>query len=207
MIKITDKDFNKDLMGYIRRRRAMEKKGFKIRLPSSQKKKEQVPVMAPGEIKVEYKQQGFLSKLFSFRRSMIKEAERSEDLTPEEMAKLRSMEDEIEETEKEIVEKEEEVKEIKQEEEELIQKRESLLTGFFNKINIFKRRPMESVEVAEEEVVKKPALDPQVVGVLKNLHKWLNELPPSKKKEFKNSSDFKDYKEVLEKYGLVRKKE
>ncbi|MBN2459327.1 hypothetical protein JXB28_03505 [Candidatus Woesearchaeota archaeon] len=207
MVKIADKDFNKELMGYIGKRRSMEKKGFRIRFPS-QRKVETVPDVEPGEVKVEYKQPGFLGKLFSFRRGMIKEAERSEDLSPEDMAKLRAMEDDIEETEHKIMEKEEEVREIKQEEEELVQKRESMLTSFFSKINVFKRRRMDDeTEVPEDEIENVPALDPDVINVLKSMHKWLNELPPAKKRDFKNSSDFKDYKAVLEKYELVRKKE
>lgn len=207
MVKIGDKDFNRELMGYIGKRRSLEKKGFRIKFPS-QKKVEPVPEVGPGEVKVEYKQPGFLGKLFSFRRGMIKEAERSEDLSPEEMAKLRSMEDDIEDTEHKIMEKEEEVKEIKQEEEELVQKRESMLTGFFSKINVFKRKRMDdTADVPEEEIEDVPTLDPDVIDVLKSMHAWLNELPPNKKREFKNSVDFKRYKEVLEKYGLVRKKQ
>jgi hypothetical protein len=207
VVKIGDKDFNRELMGYIGKRRSLEKKGFRIKFPS-QKKVEPVPEVGPGEVKVEYKQPGFLGKLFSFRRGMIKEAERSEDLSPEEMAKLRSMEDDIEDTEHKIMEKEEEVKEIRQEEEELVQKRENMLTGFFSKINVFKRKRMDdTADVPEEEIEDVPTLDPDVIDVLKSMHAWLNELPPAKKRDFKAGSDFKKYKEVLEKYGLVRKKQ
>jgi len=208
VVKIAEKDFNRELMGYIGKRRSMEKKGFRIKFLSQKKKAELVPEVGPGEVKVEYKQPGFLGKLFSFRRGMIKEAEHTEDLSPEDMAKLRAMEDDIEDTEQKIMEKEEEAKEIKQEEEELIEKRESMLTGFFSKINVFKRKRIDdAVDTPEEEIEDVPVLDQDVIEVLKNMHTWLNELPPGKKREFKASNDFKNYKGVLEKYGLVRKKE
>ncbi|HJX05320.1 MAG TPA: hypothetical protein VJ461_01275 [Candidatus Nanoarchaeia archaeon] len=185
----------------------MEKKGFRIKFSAPEKKKyEQVPDMAPGEVRVEYNQPSFLGRLFSFRRGLIKETEKTEDLSPEDMAKLRSMEDDIEATEEKIVEKEEEVKEIKEEEEALIEKREGLLTKFFGRINVFKRRPMEAAEVSVDEMEKEPSIDPEVVEVIKIMHKWLNELPPGKKRSFKASSDFQKYKEILEKHGLVKKK-
>jgi hypothetical protein len=95
VVKIAEKDFNRELMGYIGKRRSMEKKGFRIKFLSQKKKAELVPEVGPGEVKVEYKQPGFLGKLFSFRRGMIKEAEHTEDLSPEDMAKLRAMEDDI----------------------------------------------------------------------------------------------------------------
>ncbi|HHE36397.1 MAG TPA: hypothetical protein ENL16_01115 [Candidatus Woesearchaeota archaeon] len=210
MVKIARKDFCKELDAYIEKRRAREKghrRGFSLRIAlGSKKKAEEIPDIEPTQVHVEYKQPGFLSRLFSFRRGLIKEATQSEDLTPEEMARLRAMEDDIEETEKEIVEKEEEIREIKEEEAELVEKRESLLKTFFNTINIFKRKPMKTVEVIEEEVVEEPALDEDVVEVLKIVHKWLEQLSPAKKRSFKASKDFQKYKSVLEKYGLIKEK-
>lgn len=208
MVKIVSKEFNKELMGYIGKKRVKRglfglgpKPGYQK--PKSEKKSSDV---AKG-VEVEYKKPGLLSKLFSFRRGLIKEAEKSEDLSPEEMAKLKGMEDEIEETEEKIMEKEEEVKDIKQEEEELVEKRENMLTKFFDKVNFFKRKPMDSAEnePAEEEA-EEPVLDQDVIEVIKIGHRWLNELPPGAKRRFKSSDDFQKYKEVLEKYGLVKEK-
>lgn len=154
---------------------------------------------------MEYKKPGKLARLFSFRRKLIKEAEQTEDLSPEEMAKLRAMEDDIEETEKEINEKEEDIREIREEEAELIDKREGKLKKFFSKINIFKRRPMETVELPAEEYEEESVLDEDVVEVLKVMHKWIEQLSPTKKRSFKASKDFQKYKEVLDKYGLIKK--
>jgi len=211
VIKIVRKDFNKELRAYIEKRRAREQSprprvSFRIPLRTMKRVEEKIPDISPTEVHVEYKQPSFLSRLFSFRKGLIREASQSEDLTPEEMAKLRAMEDEIEETEKEIMEKEEEIREVKGEETELIERREGLLTKFFNKINIFKRKPMKTVEVTEEELIEEHALDEDVIEVLKIIHKWLEQLSPAKKRSFKASKDFQKYKSVLEKYGLIRKK-
>lgn len=167
---------------------------------------EQVPDLEPTQVHVEYKEPSKLSRLFSFRRKLIKETSDTEDLSPKDMAKLRSMEDDIEQTENNIMEKEEEIREIEDEEAELVQRRESMLAKFFGSINIFKRRPMDTVEIPAEGYEDEPVLDQEVIDVLKVMHKWIDQLSPAKKRSFKASKDFQAYKAVLEKYGLIRKK-
>lgn len=209
MVNIASRDFNKELGSYIdkKRSRARGPGGLVFKIPfRTSRREEVVPDMGPAEVHVEYKKPGRLTRLFSFRRKLIKETSDSEDLSPQDMAKLRAMEDDIEETEKEIVEKEEEIKEIREEEEELVEKRESQLGKFFGNINIFKRRRMDTVEVETDVYQEAPVLDEEVVEVLKVMHKWIDQLTPSKKRSFKASNDFKKYKGVLEKYGLVKKK-
>ncbi|MBU1198215.1 MAG: hypothetical protein KKF46_07390 [Nanoarchaeota archaeon] len=212
MVKIASKDFNKSLGNYIDKRRSYEGGSgklfsFKFGLKKNKRADEEVvPEIGPSEVHVEYKQPGFLSRLFKFRRGLINEAVESEDLTPAEMAKLRSMEDDIEDTEKEIMEKEHEIRELRDDEEDLVEKREGILTTFFSKINIFSRRPTETVEIHDDEYIDEPALDEDVVEVLKAMHKWIEQLTPAKKRSFKASKDFQLYKAVLEKYGLIRKK-
>lgn len=209
MVKIASKEFNKELSGYIGKKRARKGLfGFGSKPGYQKPKAEKKPAGVATGVEVEYKKPKLFPKLFSFRRGLIKEAERSEDLSPEEMAKLKGMEDDIEETEKEIVEKEEEVEEIKKEEEELVERREGMLTKFFDKINVFKRKRMEPAEnePVEECEKEEPVLDQDVIEVIKIGHKWLNELPPGAKRRFKSSDDFQKYKEVLEKYGLVKEK-
>jgi len=208
VVKIATRDFNKELGSYIDKKRTRQRGsgGLVFKIPfKTTKRDEVVPDMGPTEVHVEYKKPSRLSRLFTFRRKLIKEAERSEDLSPQDMAKLRAMEDDVEDTEEEIVEKEEEIKEIREEEEELVEKRENMLKKFFGSINIFKRKRMETVEV-DAEYQEEPALDQDVVDVLKVTHKWIDQLSPAKKRSFKASNDFKKYKGVLEKYGLVKKK-
>ena len=59
---------------------------------------ERVPEFKKGQVHIEYKRPTRWDKLFAFRRKIIKEANYDEDLTSEEMAKLRTMEDDIEVT-------------------------------------------------------------------------------------------------------------
>jgi len=208
VVKIASKEFNKELAGYIGKKRVRKGLFGFVSKPGYQKPKSEKKAsdMASG-VEVEYKKPGLLSKLFSFRRGLIKEAEKTEDLSPEEMAKLKGMEDEIEETEEKIMEKEEEVKDIKQEEEGLVEKRESMLTKFFSKVNFLKSKRMEPDRPeSEESEDEEPVLDQDVIEVIKIGHRWLNELPPGKKRSFKASDDFQKYKAVLEKYGLVKEK-
>ena len=201
------KEFNKELSGYIGKKRTGRSLFDSLKRRTAKKPVEKPKTVGPMQVEVEYKKPGLLSKLFSFRRGLIKEAEKTEDLSPEEMAKLKGMEDDIEDTENEIVEKEAEVKEIKQKEEKLVEKRESMLTKFFEKVNVFKRKPMEAVQHHSDEYEKEePVLDQEVIEVIKIAHKWLGELTPGKKRSFKASADFQKYKEVLEKYGLVKEK-
>ena len=205
MVKIASKELNKELMTYIGKKRVRKGLFGSVKIHYEKPK----PVeKTPAGVEVEYKQQGLLSKLFSFRRGLIKEAEKSEDLSPEEMAKLKGMEDEIEDTEQEIIEKEAEAQGIKKEEETLVEKRENMLTNFFDKINVFKRRPMEEGDVKVEEYEKKEeeVIPQDVIELIKITHKWLGELTPGKKRSFKASDDFQQYKKVLEKYGLAKEK-
>lgn len=205
MVKIASKELNKELMTYIGKKRVRKGLFGSVKIHYEKPK---LVEKTPAGVEVEYKQQGLLSKLFSFRRGLIKEAEKSEDLSPEEMAKLKGMEDEIEDTEQEIIEKEAEAQGIKKEEETLVEKRESMLTNFFDKINVFKRRPMEEGDVKVEEYEKKEeeVIPQDVIELIKITHKWLGELTPGKKRSFKASDDFQQYKKVLEKYGLVKEK-
>jgi len=207
VVKIAAKDFNKEIGSYIGKRRSRAGLfGWKKKQPGVKPKHKKTKV-GP-DVQVEYKQPGLLSKLFSFRRGLIKETEQTEELSPEEMAKLKGMEDEIEETEEKIAKKEEEAQEIKKEEEVLVEKRENLLTKFFGKINIFNRRKMEPAEASAQEYVEEvPVVPEDIIEVIKISHKWIGELTPGKKRSFKASNDFQKYKEVLEKYGLAKKKE
>ena len=60
------------------------------------------------------------------------------------------------------------------------------------------RAPIEPLE---------PTLPEDAKEAIRTLHRWLEHLPSRKLEEFKNSEDFQHYKEVLSKYGMVRKKE
>ncbi len=208
VVKIASKDFNKELSGYIGKRRV---KPWPFGRKTSVKKAKPKPAKQQlgegvSEVENESKQPGMLSRLFSFRRSLIKEAEKSEELTPEEMAKLKGMEDDIEDAEEKIMEKEDEIKEIKQEEEVLVEKRENMVSKFISKINFLKKKQTEAEEQPAESENESPVLEEDVIEVIKIAHKWLGELTPGKKRGFRESEDFKKYKAVLQKYGIAKEK-
>jgi hypothetical protein len=208
VVKIASKDFNKELSGYIGKRRVKpwpfgRKTGIKKAQPKPAKQQLGEGV---SEVEIESKQPGMLSRVFSFRRGLIKEAEKTEDLSPEEMAKLKGMEDDIEDTEEKIAEKEEEMIEMKQEEEVLVEKRENMVSKFMSRINFLKKKQMEAEEQPAGTEKEEPVLEEDVIEVIKIAHKWLGELTPGKKRGFKESEDFKKYKAVLQKYGIAKEK-
>ena len=104
---------------------------------------------------------------------------------------------------------EKELKELEKEEERHHQKE----VGFFKRL--FSKKPKEPTpeEIAaltattakhEEE---QPSLPEDAKEAFKALHRWLEKLPQKRLEEFKTSEDFQQYKEVLTKYGMVRKRE
>ena len=101
-----------------------------------------------------------------------------------------------------------ELHELEREEEKLVQKEE----GFFKRWFGRKKKEPTSEEIAaltastvhkEEE----PTLPEDAKEAIRTLHRWLEKLPTKRLEEFKNSEDFQHYKEVLQKYGMVRKRE
>jgi hypothetical protein len=191
-----------------KRRTDSNKKIFSFKLPTI-KTEESVPQEVEGnKIHVEYGDKpSFLSRIFGFRREMVEEKVNSEDLSPEEMAKLKSMEDDLEETEEQLVKKEQQIEELEAEEQGLERKREGLLKQFFKAIGFSGQKRMQ--DYTEDEVLdyEEEALPEDAVEVIKLTYKWLEQLPSTKKRSFKASNDFQKYKAVLEKYGIARKKE
>lgn len=210
VVIIAKKDFNKEMGLYISKRREKTDKpkmSIKLNLDWLKGEEEKVPEIKKGQVHVEYKRPGRFDKIFSFRRKIIKEANYDEDLSPEEMAKLRMMEDDIEDTEKAISKDEKKIGQIRKEEQALVEKREGMLKKLFGKLHISRKRMEDDID--EEEVMKvveekTPKLDEDVKEAFKVIHKWIEQLSPAKKRSFKASKDFQAYKNVLQKYGLIK---
>jgi hypothetical protein len=62
-----------------------------------------------------------------------------------------------------------------------------------------------SEDALDVEEPSRDTLPEDVKDVLKLSLKWIQELPPSRLKEFKNSPDFAKYKDVLVKYNVAKK--
>ena len=103
---------------------------------------------------------------------------------------------------------EHELHELEKEEERHHQKER----GFFARL--FGKKPKEPTQEEIDALTanthsepEQPVLPEDAKEAIRTLHKWLEQLPQKRLEEFKNSEDFQHYKEVLTKYGMVRKKE
>jgi len=200
VVIISQKAFNDDMGRYLDDLRKKKPVSIMERVSFFKQTNETVPDISATEVHVEYKEPSFFRKLFAWKRkAKIDE----EDLTLEEKNELEAMEGEIEAFEAEE-------SELEALEEEIEEKRESLLVNFFRKLNFFKRKNhqeeeyVEGFDSSEFEEPKKPKLNEDVKEVLKIAHSWIDKLGPRYKKAFKDSDDFKKYKEILTQYDLVK---
>lgn len=66
---------------------------------------------------------------------------------------------------------------------------------------------LDDFDVAEEELPKKKAnVDEDVKDMLRICVSWVNMLPPEKLQDIKRSDDFRKFKDLLDQYGLLKKK-
>ena len=204
---IIAKNFNDDMDEYLARiygRDGRAKKGVETQQPKRPKPKkrkkqefEQVPAeVSEEEVFVEYDDTrpgsnvfDWLADVFSAKR---KDEGVPEDLPENEARVLEEAEHEIEETDEQI--------------QDLERKRDSLWTKFLKSMRASRSSAEDDGSDGDYGgEVSVASTDEDVKDVLKLVHKWLEELPPAKLNEFKQSEDFRKYKSVLEKYGLIRK--
>lgn len=167
---------------------------------------DEVPELEGREVKVEYEEPSFFKRIFQWKRKKnLKREEEELDISEEERHELDDIESDIE-----ALEDEESALEHMEEEVEI--QREGLLTRLANKLNFFKRRKRENLDVEdfdESEYLdgsETSKMDEDVKEVLKIAHAWIDKLPPRYKKQFKSSEDFEKYKKILMKYDLVKEK-
>ncbi|MFH0874534.1 MAG: hypothetical protein V1859_01245 [archaeon] len=122
---------------------------------------------------------------------------------------------EIEEIEEEV---EEEIKEEKEEEFSDKDEKKSFFARIFSifsdddnteeeELNeeSFEEENEKEHEKDEEDSESDSMISDDVKKLIKLQHKWINKLDLATLEEFKNSEDFAYYKEVLGKYGLIKK--
>ncbi len=113
------------------------------------------------------------------------------------------------EDEEEIVEIEEELETVDEAVEELEEQREGLLRRLFKSLFGTKSKSIEE-DIDEDLVAQQmPSLEEETKEetkkVLKALHRWISKLSPEHIEAFRRSQDFVDYKELLDKYGILKK--
>ncbi len=194
VIQISQKEFNVEMDSYIHKVKKQETTEKK------EKKKEPKKDAELKEFKEEEKEYYSKKKPF-FDRIMdfIAGSEESMEESTEE-----GREESTEQGEKTALSKEE-----KEEEKELEQCSEKAekKEGFFSSVKgwLSSGEKPKKEEKSREE--KPPALEEDVKQVLKIQNKWLLKLPVKTIKEFKDSEDYKLYRETLKKYNLIRIKE
>lgn len=199
------KEFNDDMQEYLDRlygkRKTIKEEQAKSAVkpkpvferPKPKKKvtMEKVPEISEEEIYVEYDEpSGFsawVSSIFKKRSPQY-----DDDLAEDDEEELEEMETDIKALDNDI--------------DSLERTREGLVGSFLSKMRSARKR---SQDFDEDEYIEPKAnvLDQDVKETLKILHKWLEKLPGNELKEFKTSEDFQKYKYILDKYGLIKRKE
>ncbi|MFH1770979.1 MAG: hypothetical protein ABH828_05500 [archaeon] len=201
MVIINQKKFNEDMDRYIGVLRKKDSISFMSKINFLSSSNEQIPKVSDTEVSVEYKEPSFFRRLLRWRRK----------------EKLNEMEEyldegdkiELEEIEGEIEAIEDEETDLEGMEEELEERKEGLMSRLFQKIAIFRSKKAEDYgdeDFEDEHFDKDPVIEEEVKEALKIAHNWLGHLSPIKTTAFKRSDDFKRYKEILLKYGLVKEK-
>ncbi len=131
----------------------------------------------------------FFSRFFSSqeKKQILEEAE---DLPPE--------------VTKEVQETEEEIEYVDEEVDELENERESLLTRLFSLFRRAKTEEVDEEEIEEVELDENELLQKETREALRMIHKWIGRLPPDQINAFKRSPDFQKYKDILNKYNLIK---
>ena len=208
MLLITKSDFNKDFDNYLSKRLSgsMQKNSFFRKVESMIPQKgnsEDMPSLAGGREAIAYgeKQKPFLSRIFAHFYSRNERRKVIDDFEDEDLPE--NVREDVEHIERDIGEIDEEVEELEDEREGLLRR-------------LFKRMFSSNVEEEADEDI-----DPELVNeqleradeqlkhetklVLKFVHKWLSKLPPDHIDAFKRSPDFEAYRDLLEKYDLIKK--
>lgn len=199
MIRIgRQKDINNDLGDYLNRKSGSGGKttAFFKQVESLIPKwsdDSQVPeIDTTGPTIIKRSEQSFFTRIFSGKKSQ-KELAREAQILEEDVEPVA-----------------EEIEEIDEEIEELEQKRQGLMArffGFFFGSGPSGRDDEKATDDIDTTLVQRTTRDElqeQTREVLKITHKWISRLPPEHIHAFRNSEDFKKYKDCLQKYQLIK---
>jgi len=164
---------------------AEKKKPFALNMKFPEEK---VPDMKTGEVHVEYEKQSFWDKLLGVKYDKKEEPDEEDEILVDDEGNAV----EVETSNEEVFDEDEEPKLKKKGKKRSIFKKLKQSFGKSTHVHFY----------GEDG----PGVDQDLKEVLKVTHKWIEKLPPAKIKEFKESSDFLMYKDILEKYGLIKKK-
>ncbi|MGM5479844.1 MAG: hypothetical protein ACQESC_00100 [Nanobdellota archaeon] len=109
-----------------------------------------------------------------------------------------------EDVSEEIDEVEEEISEVDDQAESIETKRTSLFSRLFSFLSGRSKEDIPEEEIAEEVETESDELYTETRDALKIIHKWINRLSPQQIESFKRSPDFDKYKDILDKYNLIK---
>lgn len=208
MIIITknQKDFNTDLDTYLSKRKGTYAPSFFKRVDDifNKSSDDSVPNMNETSTTVYGETSGKRSwfPFFSMKRK------KTSDLMEEEIVEHKAELDPVQENNLENME--DEVKNIEEETEILESEKQNVVSRFFSTLFGKRKSSLDDefeVEVDPSQVeaaVQQDSLKDETRIVLKSLHKWISRLPPDQIDAFKRSPEFEQYKELLDRYGLIR---
>jgi hypothetical protein len=131
----------------------------------------------------------------------------SGELTPDEIAKVTAMEQDLKKGEERLEEAE-----TPEQHEELAEKQEARVGLYEKFLGMFKvERKMEDEyeSIAGEQLHGNAPADPNATEDFKTLARiqlrWFDRMPTRVKDEFKESTDYAKYKEILQRRGVVKK--
>lgn len=193
------KSFNDEMDRYLRCRIEPTKKGFFSFKQKS--RKECVPdINDTSKIHIERRDEPFIKEFF---KNLLKSKK-----TREIEAAIQKEKEEIAHTET-LEEMKDEYEELDEIEKEIEEEKEMLLTKILRKlrlINNFDEEEKKDDELSPEEQFKLQ-LD-LVLDDMKKLskisHKWISRLSKLQLKKFKESDDFKEYKDILKRNKLIK---
>lgn len=203
------RDFNDDMGAYLDNRNsgADAPSSFFSRVDSliprrKRSSQDDVPELSGSVESIVYEDGSDSSTFFSKILSLFNFSSRSRDEIEEEFDDL------PDEVKPEIREIEAELEELDEEVDEIEEKRENLITRFFNLFRSsnsydededLEFEHSDTVELDSNEVLKA-----ETRQTLKIIHKWISRLSPDQINAFKRSPDFQRYKDLLDKYGLLK---
>lgn len=141
-----------------------------------------------------YSQPGWFEKIFS----ATSEEERQE-LTKEDREELEHMEQDIHHGEETIEKVHEIEEELEHEQEERV--------GLYHQIMRFFRRGEHAPRIEEDDIEIVPEEDSKddFRKLARIYQTWLGQLPLRKKQAFMESDDYEEFREILERRGVIRK--
>ena len=197
-------DFNRDLDGYLKGRRIGPRQSLFSRFgPRSAPRRpaQRLQVEEEEETK-EFRDRGFMSRMVAFITGRGRLDPKEEEAVEKEV---------VEEFSEEMDEIEEKEQELRSEKQALAKKRGSVIRDFFASLNFLRSRENydEDVEEASQQQGKPQAQDTRELmqdmrEVGKITVKVMQQIPAHKIRAFKESDEFKTFRELMKKYDLIK---